>query len=46
MFVRPHGFHKEADEAKGRFYHIDGDHLTLLNVFHAFKQSESYFYPF
>ena len=24
-----------------RFAHIDGDHLTLLNVYHAFKQSES-----
>lgn len=23
-----------------RFAHIDGDHLTLLNVYHAFKQSE------
>ena len=22
-----------------RFAHIDGDHLTLLNVFHAFKQN-------
>lgn len=23
-----------------RFAHIDGDHLTLLNVYHAFKQSK------
>lgn len=23
-----------------RFAHIDGDHMTLLNVYHAFKQSE------
>ena len=22
-----------------RFAHIDGDHLTLLNVYHAFKQN-------
>jgi len=22
-----------------KFAHIDGDHLTLLNVYHAFKQS-------
>jgi pre-mRNA-splicing factor ATP-dependent RNA helicase DHX15/PRP43 len=21
------------------FAHIDGDHLTMLNVYHAFKQS-------
>lgn len=26
-----------------RFAHIDGDHLTLLNVYHAFKQSKSPF---
>lgn len=29
-----------ADESKMRFAHIDGDHMTLLNVYHAFKQSE------
>jgi len=29
---------KAADEAKARFSHSDGDHLTLLNVYHAFKQ--------
>lgn len=23
-----------------RFAHIDGDHLTLLNIYHAFKQSK------
>uniref|UniRef100_A0A7N2R3I7 RNA helicase n=1 Tax=Quercus lobata TaxID=97700 RepID=A0A7N2R3I7_QUELO len=28
-----------ADEAKARFGHIDGDHLTLLNVYHAYKQN-------
>lgn len=31
---------KAADEAKQRFAHIDGDHLTLLNVYHAFKQNQ------
>uniref|UniRef100_A0AAQ5ZKW4 ATP-dependent RNA helicase DHX15 n=1 Tax=Amphiprion ocellaris TaxID=80972 RepID=A0AAQ5ZKW4_AMPOC len=30
---------KAADESKMRFAHIDGDHLTLLNVYHAFKQN-------
>jgi len=30
---------KSADEAKARFSHIDGDHLTLLNAYHAFKQN-------
>ena len=39
-FVRPNEAKKQADEAKMRFAHIDGDHLTLLNVYHAFKQSE------
>lgn len=38
-FVRPNEAKKAADEAKMRFAHIDGDHLTLLNVYHAFKQS-------
>uniref|UniRef100_A0A915MWC7 RNA helicase n=1 Tax=Meloidogyne javanica TaxID=6303 RepID=A0A915MWC7_MELJA len=38
-FVRPNEIKKQADEAKARFAHIDGDHLTLLNVYHAFKQS-------
>ncbi|KAK6803917.1 hypothetical protein RDI58_001701 [Solanum bulbocastanum] len=31
---------KAADEAKNRFGHIDGDHLTLLNVYHAYKQNQ------
>ncbi|VDN17686.1 unnamed protein product, partial [Gongylonema pulchrum] len=38
-FVRPAEAKKAADEAKARFAHIDGDHLTLLNVYHAFKQN-------
>ncbi|XP_071947736.1 putative pre-mRNA-splicing factor ATP-dependent RNA helicase PRP1 [Antedon mediterranea] len=38
-FVRPNEAKKAADDAKMRFAHIDGDHLTLLNVYHAFKQS-------
>eukprot|EP00931_Biecheleriopsis_adriatica_P011948 TRINITY_DN113045_c0_g1_i1.p1 TRINITY_DN113045_c0_g1~~TRINITY_DN113045_c0_g1_i1.p1 ORF type:complete len:710 (-),score=160.11 TRINITY_DN113045_c0_g1_i1:113-2242(-) len=38
VFVRPKEFAKEADDAKQRFTHLDGDHLTLLNVFHAYKQ--------
>ncbi|GAB1609530.1 putative pre-mRNA-splicing factor ATP-dependent RNA helicase PRP1 [Argonauta hians] len=38
-FVRPMEMKKAADEAKMRFAHIDGDHLTLLNVYHAFKQN-------
>jgi len=38
VFVRPKENAKDADEAKNRFAHLDGDHLTLLNVFHAYKQ--------
>ncbi|KAM4564876.1 ATP-dependent RNA helicase DHX15 [Fundulus diaphanus] len=38
-FVRPVEARKAADEAKMAFAHIDGDHLTLLNVYHAFKQN-------
>ncbi|XP_074274644.1 putative pre-mRNA-splicing factor ATP-dependent RNA helicase DEAH2 isoform X2 [Silene latifolia] len=37
-FVRPREAQKAADEAKARFGHIDGDHLTLLNVYHAFEE--------
>lgn len=39
VFMRPRDAQKAADEAKSRFIHIDGDHLTLLNVFHAWKQN-------
>jgi pre-mRNA-splicing factor ATP-dependent RNA helicase DHX15/PRP43 len=38
VFTRPREAAKAADEAKARFAHIDGDHLTLLNVYHAYKQ--------
>lgn len=38
-FVRPTEARKMADESKLRFAHVDGDHLTLLNVYHAFKQN-------
>lgn len=38
VFLRPKEAQKEADDAKNRFAHLDGDHLTLLNAFHAYKQ--------
>jgi len=38
-FMRPRDSQKAADEAKARFAHIDGDHLSLLNVYHAYKQN-------
>eukprot|EP00884_Botryococcus_braunii_P018562 jgi/Botrbrau1/538/Bobra.0010s0013.1 len=40
VFMRPREAAKAADEAKARFAHIDGDHLTLLNVYHAYKQNQ------
>ena len=37
VFVRPASSRKRADEMKNLFAHPDGDHLTLLNVYHAYK---------
>ncbi|KAJ1448204.1 P-loop containing nucleoside triphosphate hydrolase protein [Pelagophyceae sp. CCMP2097] len=37
VFQRPKQKAREADEAKSQFAHVDGDHLTLLNAYHAFK---------
>ena len=37
IFVRPANNRKRADEMKDLFAHSDGDHLTMLNVYHAFK---------
>nr|POE72442.1 putative pre-mrna-splicing factor atp-dependent rna helicase prp43 [Quercus suber] len=37
VFVRPAAARKRADEMKDLFAHEDGDHLTMLNVYHAFK---------
>jgi len=39
VFMRPKEAAKAADEAKAQFAHVDGDHLSLLNAYHAFKQS-------
>ena len=37
IFVRPTAARSRADEMKSHFAHPDGDHLTMLNVYHAFK---------
>ena len=37
IFVRPANARKWADEAKMQFAHPDGDHLTMLNAYHAYK---------
>lgn len=41
IFVRPANNRKRADEMKSHFAHPDGDHLTLLNAYHAFKGQSS-----
>ncbi|KAK9471987.1 P-loop containing nucleoside triphosphate hydrolase protein [Dipodascopsis tothii] len=41
VFIRPNSARKQADEMKMQFSHPDGDHLTLLNVYHAFKSPEA-----
>jgi len=39
VFMRPKEASKNADEAKLQFSHFEGDHLSLLNVYHAYKQN-------
>ena len=39
MFMYPTEAKQQADEAKMRFAHTDGDHLSLLNVYHTYKES-------
>ena len=39
LLPRPRPCPQAADEAKAQFAHIDGDQLTLLNAFHAWKQN-------
>jgi pre-mRNA-splicing factor ATP-dependent RNA helicase DHX15/PRP43 len=42
IFVRPYSQRKKADEMKNlSFAHPDGDYLTLLSVYHAFKGPEA-----
>jgi pre-mRNA-splicing factor ATP-dependent RNA helicase DHX15/PRP43 len=41
VFVRPAKERKRADDMKELFAHPDGDHLTLLNVYHAFKSTDA-----
>ncbi len=38
--MRPNNNRKRADDMKAEFAHPDGDHLTLLNAYHAFKGAE------
>jgi len=36
VFMRPKENQKEADEARAKFEHSDGDHLTCLNAYNAY----------
>ena len=38
-FMRPREAAKAADEAKAQFAHPEGDHLTMLNAFFAYKEN-------
>lgn len=44
VFIRPSKDKKRSDDAKNVFAHPDGDHITLLNVYHGFKSDEAYQY--
>lgn len=37
VFLRPNNARAQADASHAEFAHPDGDHLTLLNVYHAYK---------
>ncbi|KAI9732377.1 MAG: DEAH-box ATP-dependent RNA helicase prp43 [Cirrosporium novae-zelandiae] len=41
IFTRPNNARKQADAMKANFAHPDGDHLTMLNVYHAFKSPQA-----
>jgi pre-mRNA-splicing factor ATP-dependent RNA helicase DHX15/PRP43 len=39
IFTRPKEAQQQADEAHASFAHIHGDHLTLLNAYHAYLKN-------
>lgn len=39
-FFRPKDKAAQADQKKAKFHHPDGDHLTLLNIYEAWKGSK------
>ncbi|KAI9885695.1 MAG: exosome non-catalytic core subunit rrp46 [Watsoniomyces obsoletus] len=41
VFQRPPSAKNKADAMKALFAHPDGDHLTMLNVYHAFKSEKA-----
>jgi len=41
IFMRPSENRKAAEDAKAQFTHVDGDHLSLLNAYHAYKSKSA-----
>lgn len=39
VFMRPNAQRSQADAAHAEFAHPDGDHLTMLNVYHSYKNN-------
>lgn len=39
LFIRSRDCERESDQAKAKFSHQDGDHLSMLNVYHAWQQN-------
>merc|ERR1712098_129862 len=39
LFFRSRDIERESDAAKAKFSHQDGDHLSMLNVYHAWQQN-------
>ncbi len=37
VFMRPKEMMKDADESRAKFSHPDGDHLTMMNAYFAYK---------
>ncbi|KAH8918235.1 P-loop containing nucleoside triphosphate hydrolase protein [Atractiella rhizophila] len=44
-YLRPKSQRKEAEVAHAQFNHPEGDHLSLLNIYHAYKTSEPALLP-
>ncbi|KAJ3321302.1 hypothetical protein HDV06_004406, partial [Boothiomyces sp. JEL0866] len=40
VFVRPKNNQRKADQAKSRFEHEHGDHLSLLNVYNSYVEND------
>jgi len=41
IFQRPSDKKQQADRAHEQFAHVEGDHLTLLNTYHSYRQNQS-----